>query len=197
MEVRMSRSMALPLAASLLWAATSPLAQEQLFPNTNQRGRATVEYKDDALQVVANYDYSQRRHDSHWLLIDVAASSKRPGVIHRDDVTLVTPSGSRLMVASQSRFLEDSQRVTSLVQNAKIWRRQLDSYFNQRGRNDRFQFLALPGQGLAIDSAVLNDDRVTMGEVFFDMPSGGWDAGTYSLVIDVKDAHAALPITLQ
>jgi hypothetical protein len=164
----MSRSMALALAASLLWAATSPLAQERLFPNTKQRGRATVEYKDDMLQVVANYDYSQRRHESHWLLIDVAASSKRPGVIHRDDVTL-----------------------------AKIWRRQLDSYFNQRGRNDHFQFLALPGQGLAIDSAVLNDDRVTTGEVFFDVPSGGWDAGTYSLVIDLKDAHAALPIVLK
>jgi hypothetical protein len=197
MEVRMSRSMALALAAGVLLGATRPLAQEQLFPHTKQRGRATVEYKDDALQVVANYDYSQRRHDSHWLLIDIAASSRRPGVIHRDDVTLATPSGSRLMVASQSRFLEDSQRVTSLLQNAQIWRRQLNSYFNQRGRNDHFQFLALPGQGLAIDSAVLNDDRVTMGAVFFDMPSGGWDAGPYSLVIDLKDAHAALPITLQ
>jgi hypothetical protein len=193
----MSRSVVVALAVCLLSGATRPLAQEQLFPHTKQRGRATVEYKDDALQVVANYDYSQRRHDSHWLLIDVAASSKRPGVIHRDDVTLVTASGSRVMVASQSRFLEDSQRVTSLLQNAKIWRRQLESYFNQRGWNDRFQFLALPGHGLAIDSAVLNDDRVTMGEVFFDMPSGGWDAGTYSLVIDLKDAHATLPITLQ
>jgi hypothetical protein len=197
MEVRMTRSIAVALAAGLLWAPTRPLAQGQLFPNTKQRGQATVEYKDDRLQVVANYDYSQRRHESSWLLVDVAASSKRPGVINRDDVALITPSGSRLMVAGQTRFLEDSQNVTKLVQNAKVWRRQLDSYFNQRGRNDHFQFLALPGQGLAIDSAVLNDDRVTIGEVFFDMTSGGWDAGTYSLVIDLKDAHAALPITLQ
>jgi hypothetical protein len=195
MEVRMTRSIAVALAAGLLWTATGPLAQGQLFPNTKQRGGATVEYKDDAFQVVVNYDYSQRRHESSWLLIDVAASSKRPAVIHRDDVTLVTPSGSRLMVASQSRFLEDSQSVTKLVQNAKVWRRQLDSYFNQRGRSDRFQFLALPGQGLAIDSAVLNDDRVTIGEMFFDMPPG-WDAGTYSLVIELKNARASLPIKL-
>jgi hypothetical protein len=192
----MGRSIALALVVGALWGAVRPLAQDQAFPNTKQRGRATVEYKDKTLQVVANYDYSQRSHDSSWLLIDIAASSKRPGIIHRDNVTLVTPSGSRLMVAGQSRFLEDSQGVTSLMQNAKIWRQQLDTYFNQRGRNDRIQFLALPGQGLAIDSAVLNDDRVTMGEVFFEMPRG-WDAGTYSLVIDLKDAHAALPIVLK
>jgi hypothetical protein len=191
----MSRSMAVALTACLLWAATGPLAQEQLFPNTKQRGRATVEYKDDKLQVVANYDYSQRRHESSWLLIDVAASSRYPAVINRDDVALITPSGSRLMVAGQARFLEDSQIVTKLVQNATIWRRQLDSYFNQRARNDRFQFVALPGNGLALDSTVLDDDRVTIGEIFFETRRG-WEAGTYRLVIDLKDAHAALPITL-
>jgi hypothetical protein len=43
---------------------------------------------------------------------------------------------------------------------------------------------------------VLNDDRVTMGEIFFDKP-GGWEAGTYSLLIDLTDAHAALPIVLK
>ncbi len=192
----MGRSMALALVVGVFWGAVRPIAQDQPFPNTKQRGRATVEFKDDKLQVVANYEYSQRRHDSSWLLIDVAASSKRPAVIHRDDLTLVTPSGSRLMVAGQTRFLEDSQGVTTLVQNAKVWRRQLDSYFNQRGRNDRFQFLALPGQGLAIDSAVLNDDRVTTGEVFFEMPRG-WDAGTYSLMIELKAARASLPIRLE
>jgi hypothetical protein len=191
----MGRLMVSALVVGALWGAAHPLAQGA-FPNTKQRGRATVEYKDNKLQVVANYDYSQQSHTSPWLLIDIAASSKHPGVVHRDNVTLVTPSGSRLTVADQSRFLEDSQGVASLVQNAKIWRHQLDTYFNQRGRGERIQFLALPGQGLAIDSAVLNDDRVTMGEVFFEMPPG-WDAGTYSLVIDLKDARAALPIILK
>jgi hypothetical protein len=191
----MKRSILMALAVGVLCGPAGAAAQDP-FPNTKQHGRATVEFRDDKLHVVANYDYSQGRHGSPWLLIDLAASTRHPGLIHRDNLTLVTPSGSRLTVASQSRFLEDSKAVTSLIQNARIFRQQLDSYFNQRGRNDRFQFLALPGQGLAIDSAVLNDDRVTIGEIFFDKPDG-WEAGTYRLVIDLKDAHAELPIMLK
>jgi hypothetical protein len=193
----MSRSMALALAVGVLCGATRPLAQDQSFPHTKQRGRATTEYKDNGLQVVASYDYSQRRHDSSWLLIDVAASAAHPKVLHRNNVTLVTPSGTHIMVADQRRFLEDSQNIRSLLQNAGIWRRQLDSYFfSSRSPHEPLQFFALPGEPVVMDSAILADDRVTLGGVFFEMPRGGWDAGTYSLVIDLEDARAALPITL-
>src|SRR5712671_605937 len=93
-EVRVGRSMALALAVGVLWGSIRPLAQEQSFPHTKQRGRATVEYKDDILQVVASYDYSQRNHESPWLLVDLAAWTERRLILDRDNITLVTPSGS-------------------------------------------------------------------------------------------------------
>lgn len=37
---------------------------DELFPNTKSRGRAAVEYRDDAIQAVAAYYYSQREHES-------------------------------------------------------------------------------------------------------------------------------------
>ncbi len=40
---------AVPLRAQILW---------ELFPNTTERGRAAVEYDDDAWDVVAAYYYS-------------------------------------------------------------------------------------------------------------------------------------------
>jgi hypothetical protein len=77
------------------------------------------------------------------------------------------------------------------------WRRQLNIYLSPFAPLERLQFLALPGEGLAVDTALLDKDRVTIGEVFFDMSSGEWETGTYGLAIDHPLAHAVLPITLE
>ena len=193
----MGRSMALPLVLGLLWGAAHLLAQERSFPRTKQMGRATVEYKDEILQIVASYDYSQRYHSSNWLLIDVAAWTKRRLILERDNITLVTPSGSQTMVAAQRRFLLDSPNISSLRQNAKVWRRELNIYFSPFAPRESLKFFALPGEGIIADTALLDKDRVTAGEVYFEMPLGGWEAGTYALVIDHPYARGALPITLE
>jgi len=193
----MGRSMALPLVLGLLWGAAHLLAQERSFPRTKQMGRATVEYKDEILQIVASYDYSQRYHSSNWLLIDVAAWTKRRLILERDNITLVTPSGSQTMVAAQRRFLMDSPSISSLRQNAQIWRRELNIYLSPFARRESLKFFALPGEGIIGDTALLDKDRVTAGEVYFEMPLGGWETGTYALVIDHPNARAALPIALE
>jgi hypothetical protein len=195
----MSRIVVLVLTAGVLWGGIRAAAQEQpAFPHTKQRGRATVEYKDGAIQVVASYDYSQRNHALRWVLVDLALwTTSRRLILERDHVTLQTPTGSRMMVADQRRFLEDSSQVSFVRQNATIWRRQLNIYLSPSAPLERVQFLALPGEGLAVDTALLDKDRVTIGEVFFEMPTGEWETGTYALAINHPLAHAMLPITLE
>jgi hypothetical protein len=132
------------------------------------------------------------------VLIDLALwTTRRRMILEREHVTLQTPSGSRMMLADQHRFLEDSAQVRFVRQNATIWRRQLNMYLSPLAPLERLQFLALPGEGLAVDTALLDKDRVTIGEVFFEMPSGEWETGTYALVISHPLAHAALPIKLE
>ena len=195
----MSRIVVLVLTAGVLWGGIRAAAQEQpSFPHTKQRGRATVEYKGSAIQVVASYEYSQRNHALRWVLVDLALwTTSRRLILERDYVTLQTPTGSRMMVADQRRFLEDSSEVAFVRQNATIWRRQLNIYLSPFAPLERLQFLALPGEGLAVDTALLDKDRVTIGEVFFEMPSGEWETGTYALAINHPLAHAVLPITLE
>jgi hypothetical protein len=192
----MSRSIVLALALGVLWGATRPLAQEQVFPNTKQRGRATIEYKDDKLQIVASYEYSQRHHNLRWVLIDVAAWTDRRMILDRDNIGLVTPSGSRVMVAAQRRFLEDSPQVSFVRQNAEIWRRQLNGYLSPRAPREPLKFFALPGEGIVADTALLDKDRVTRGDLYFEMPLGEWEPGAYALVVDHPYVRASLPITL-
>jgi hypothetical protein len=82
------------------------------------------------------------------------------------------------------------------VQNAKVLRHSLESYFTQR-QIERLRFYSFPGVGIAFDEAIMDNDRVTTGELFFKSPEGSWQDGTYRLVLDHERAKAAVPIALQ
>src|SRR5262245_21261961 len=120
----MRRSLTIALIVGLVAGAVAIEAQkkEWSFPRTRSYGRATTEYN-GRLHVVINYDYSQRKHGSKWLLVDFAMSSRKRFVLHKSDLTLLTPSGRELAVASQQALNDDSAGITSVLQNASIWRR--------------------------------------------------------------------------
>ena len=138
----MSRTTRLLLAIAFLAAPSlGPLqaqATRELFPNTKDLGRAAAEYQDDALHVAAAYYYSQRNHESRWLLIEVAVTSSAPMRIRRDDVSLVTPDGRVVLVAAQRAFSQDHRRTRKLVQNALVTRHPVESYLNVRFLCSRF-----------------------------------------------------------
>lgn len=102
-----------------VWStAILPAQEDDDFPNTTERGRAAIEYQDDDIHAVAAYYYSQRSHDSAWLLVEVAVSTTRTLVFDRENIRLVTPEGGEVRLAEQRRFAEDSRRTETLVRNA-------------------------------------------------------------------------------
>jgi len=92
------------------------------FPNTDEVGRAAVEYRDDAMQVVAAYYYSQRSHDSLWLLIQAAVATEELITLPREAFQLVTPDGRPVPLATQRQFGRDPGRTRMLLQNATTTR---------------------------------------------------------------------------
>jgi hypothetical protein len=184
--------------AILLTVAASTSAQVgQAFPNTNKYGRATIEYRHLGLGVVANYDYSQRNHSGPWLLIDAALGSADRFVLHRTNFRIITPAGQSIPLASQQQGRDDMENINLLIQNAKIHRKNLDSYFAQRDRLEPFNFFSLPFVRSISDEAIVDNDRVAQGPLLFRSPSGNWTEGTYRLVLTNDKAKAELPITLQ
>jgi hypothetical protein len=174
--------------------------KEFSFARTRSQGRATAEYRDRELHVVINYDYSQRNHNAAWLLVDMAlaSASSRRFVLHKKDVRLTTPDGRELSVALQQQVIDDAPAITTLLQNASIFRRQLTSYFNQRGQIEAIRFQTTPpGKGTVSDEATVDNDHVTAGAVLFKHPQGSWQAGTYRFAVDTEVGGAALPIRLE
>lgn len=173
-------------------------ATRELFPNTKDLGRAAVEYQDDALHVAAGYYYSQRNHESRWLLIEVAVTSNAPMRIHRDDVTLVTPDGRVVPVAAQRAFSQDHRRTRRLIQNALVTRHPVENYLNVRFLQPFRWFVTSPAEGTVTDILDVNQHRGALGDLYFASPTGAWDEGTYSLVVQGQGAvRAIMPIDLE
>jgi len=194
----MNRALLVGLGVGIVLAATQTAAerQEAGFPNTKRLGRATVEFRDAQLQVVLNYEYSQRHHDSAWLLVDFGGRSERRLVLDREHFKLVSQSGEWFPVASQRHFVDAAKQIQALRQNASVWRRDLGSYLGALNLRERLKFFALPGEGVVITGALLDKDRNTFGELYFEMPRGSWDEGDYALLIEHPQARIKLPISL-
>ena len=189
--------LSLALSMSLTLGTGTARAQNELFPDTKERGRAAVEYEDDAIHVVAAYYYSQLNHDSRWLLIEVAVSSEDRMTIHRDAIRLITPEGVELTLAAQERFSQDMPRIRELVQGAAPTRHGVGSYFRRRNRSEDFHFFSLPGSSVVRDDFVVDRFRVAWGDLFCESSTGLWEEGTYTLVIEHEGVRAAVPIELE
>jgi len=193
----MSRAITLALAVGCLGVVALAEVKEQSFPNTKRLGKAIVEYRDkQGLQVVLSYEYSQREHKSTWLLIDFGARAERRLILDREHFKLVARSGDWFPVASQRHFVDGARQIQALRQNALMWRRDLGVYLGALDRRESLHFFALPGEGLVITGAMLDKDRITVGELYFEMPHGAWEPGEYALLIEHLQATVALPITL-
>ncbi len=186
------------LLVTLLGVAPSHAqTTRELFPHTTDRGRAAVEYEDDALEVVAAYYYSQRHHASRWLLIEIAISSSAPMRIRREDITLGTPDGRVVALPSQRAFSQDRQRTRELHVSAVSTRHPVGSYFRGE-RIEPFRWFALTlWEGTVTDIFDVDQHRAALGDLYFASPTGAWEKGTYSLVVQgADDARAMLPIDL-
>ena len=190
--MRRTMVMACVVAVACESVFAASLQNEQLFPYTKKSGRATVEYHHDGFRVVVNYHHSQRNHNTPWLLIDMAAASRRRFTLRREHITLVTPDGRSVMLATQQAVLADSADLFSPMMG--VYSRELIGYFAE-DIQEPLAFFA-PLSRFAHNEAFVDNNRVTLGPLFFRAPGGSWPAGTYRLVIENVTTKAALPITL-
>ena len=181
------------VAVSGILAAAS--VQNALFPHTKQWRPATVEYSHDGLKVVISYNYSQTNHDTPWLIIDLAASSRRHFVLRPEHVTLVTPDGGIVALARRGVVLADWMNTRSHI--AVAMRDELRGYFTGESVEILPFFVTRHLKLMPYDEAIVDNNHMTQGPLYFRSPKERWPAGTYRLTIDHERAKAALPVTLK
>ena len=185
------------LVAVLVTVSIVAVATQAEFPHVRNRGRSTVEFDDKQVHIVASYDYSQREHDSRWLLIQLAMSAKQRMVIERDWIALRAADDREFPLATQVRVGEDINAVQQLLQNASTQRHNTTSYFVQRDRPEAMRLFRLPFGDVVHTNFAVDEDHVATGDLFFESPTGRWANGTYSLVVRHDGGQASLPIRLE
>ncbi len=181
----------------------SGVAAPQDYSTTTQhespvkkRGKALVDFRDREAHVVVAYYYSQRNNDSRWLYFQSGVTTREDTVIHRDDITLRTPQGKVITLASQNRIADETDHIQQLLNNAKPVSHDIRSYFTLQNQFEDMQLFRLPFGPVIHNSFVVDRERVALGPLFFESPTGTWASGTYTLVVRHKNGSAELPIEL-
>jgi hypothetical protein len=197
-QYRWQKALQLTVCGAALALGVQTLAAQEEFSSANKPlGRAAVEYRDADAQIVAAYYYSQRNHESRWLMLEAGVSTKESNTIERKAIALRTPQGREIPLASQRRIGEDVPRIEQLLQNAGVLSHNVASYFVQRDRIEDMNLFRLPFGPVVHDSFVVDRHRVAVGRLFFESPTGAWERGTYALIVRHEKGTAELPIHLE
>ena len=194
---RWQTALRLTVCATLALVPPTLVAQQEFSSANRDVGRAAVEYSDADAHIVAAYYYSQRNHESRWLMIEAGVSTTESNTIERSAIALRTPQGREIPLASQRRIGEDVPRIQQLLQNANVVSHNVTSYFLQRDRIESMRFFTLPFGPVVHDKFVVDRHRVAAGPLFFESPTGAWADGTYALIVRHSNMVAELPIHLE
>ncbi len=167
-------------------------------PNVKRLGATVMRWKDDTLQVVVGYKHAQLHLDKKWILFDtyLTGTSNKPVEIWREDVSLLAPDGTRIPLPSQRHMAQGIPDVRRMLNEAKVQKDPLGGYFPGAVREERLGFFAIPGEEIVFDKVTVNTLTLALGHVFFPSPKDRWAPGIYTLVIENKDVHMRLPLTL-
>ena len=171
------------------------------FPDARFGEPHLVVYDDGDLLASASYRYSQRHHDSPWLVLTLELAASEALTIRREDIALVRPDGAAAPPATERERERDIEGLLRVLNDRADWPDTLSFAF-PRSRIDRgfhrFDFGA-GGADRTPDAVLRIEARGGIrGDVFFVSPDGRWPSGVHALIVTVDEARVVrLPILLR
>ncbi len=184
--------------AAALCLAAPGAADVEAGPNATRLGKTVMRWRDETIQVVVGYRHAQSHLDRKWILLDtyLTAWSGKPVEVWREDISLLMPDGTRLALPTQRRMAEGIPDLRRMLNEAKVSRDPLGGYFPSAVREERLGFFAIPGENIVFDKVTVNHQTLAWGDLYFESPKARWEPGIYTLVIESRDVHVRLPLTL-
>jgi hypothetical protein len=192
----MKNVVAIAIGGLVLGALTAcSTAHPTATPGVERLGASLVRYQGPALDVLLSYRYADINLGSDWLLLDVALTGHNRAAVEvsREKVSLRAPSGDIVPLASQEEFGQAYGQLHMAIVKSEVMADPLDYY---GGRQPcALQFLVVPGEGVSLPSAWIDDRRVCTGKLFFSLPTGVQN-GQYELRIDLPEIKVRVPFKL-
>lgn len=182
----------LAVAGAALVVATAALAAR---PTEELRavGATAMIYKGPLVQVALSYKFPKLVASGDWLFLDtVITATQEPLEISRTAVSVRTPTGEIVPLASQEEFASAYPALRSAIARANVMAEPLNYFPPYAYRPMR---LFSEGRNIAFPSFWLDGWHDTFGRLFFRLPNG-IQRGDYALLIHLKEGDVTVPFTL-
>jgi hypothetical protein len=193
---RLSKGIAASAGALAVLALTAcSTATPTGTPGVERLGATVLRYSGPEVDAILSYRYAGMNQGEEWLFLDLAVTAnKRTAVeIKRDNISLATPSGDVVPLATQQEFGQAYPQLAAALARADVAAEPID-YWPSRTQKP-LSFLVIPGSGLALESVWVNDLDVATGRLYFDLPNGV-QSGHYELRINLEESKVLIPFRL-
>jgi len=180
------------VAAGLLLGA---VASANTKPTTELRqvGATAIVYKGPQVDVALSYRFAKLNPSGNWLLLDATMTANAPLELQRTAISVRTPSGELVPLATQEAFSKAYRDLGAAVLRANATREPMGYLIPHRYR--RMRLFAERGPALVFPSVWLDDWHTSIGRLFFQLP-GGVEKGNYQLLLSLSEGQVVIPFTI-
>jgi hypothetical protein len=200
-----TKTAALLLAASTAGAAhtaaqTPITAPQPTVPEvyTLEGEFVRVAYNNEGYASIG-YRMAQEQLGQEWILLQAGITLRKPArsyKLKREHLTVTTPDGKTIPLATQQEYRGGMGAVSSLNMRAKVVVDSINYFPNDVTRGCAMQFFGDDrGPGLAWDEVELSWDRACLGRLYFRIP-GGVQTGQHWLNIRFADGSIQVPFRI-
>jgi len=196
MRTARNNTMALAVVAAVLVAVAVGAAQVAPDAEVTHPGTYVTKAETENMTVVVGYRMAATSPREDWLLVELAVSGRagKTATIHREDISVVAPDGTRIPLAGQAEFGAAYNNLRSYLRRMMVTRDPL-GYFPPLRRACDVQFLTEPGRKVVFDQVQVDNWRVCDGILAFRLPKG-FQPGTWTLVIAQPQGEIRMPMEL-
>jgi hypothetical protein len=179
-------------AAGLLLGAVAS-ANTSPSMDLRQVGATAIVYKGPQIDVALSYRFAKLNRSGNWLLLDTTMTANAPLELPRTAISVRTPSGALVPLATQEAFSEAYRDLGAAILRANAMREPMGYLIPHRYRPMRL--FAERGVGLVFPSVWLDDWHTSIGRLFFQLP-GGVEKGNYQLLLNLSEGQVVIPFTI-
>ena len=193
-DTRFTMLTAIVASAGLLFGAAQ-LAAADNNPEVKDIGATLVRYNGPNVDAVLSYRFANANLGSDWMMLDLAVTGNTADAVEvsRNNVELVTPNGEVVNLPTQREFEQSWGGIQAANARANVASEPVDMWIGRR--RTRLGFLTPPGNGIAYLSSWVNDRIVSVGRLYFELPTGV-QQGHYELRIKLPESTVTIPFTL-
>ena len=178
------------LCEAAVWAHAEPVALETV----KQVGATAIVYKGPQVEVVVSYRFASQNPAGNWLFLDtLMTAATEPIELMRTEISVRTPSGAVVPLATQKAFGEAYNTLAASVARANAGREPL-GYLPPR-KVKVMEYFSEPGRHLAFTSVWLDEWHNSYGRLYFQLPEAV-QKGNYQLLLNLPKGQVTIPFVI-